>query len=638
MTDNPERAIYLEDIPLQEALDTLFSLGRQTPLSSETVALSVALGRITAEPIWAKLSSPHYHASAMDGYAVRAIDTLDATETQPKQLIIDEQAFAVNTGDPLPPMTDAIIMIEHVEPLDNGNIQIRASVAPRQHVRLLGEDMVSTELVLPANHRIRPVDLGAIAGCGHHVVNVRRKPRVVIIPTGSELVPVDESPKVGQIIEYNSLMLGGQIVEMGGEATIKAIVPDSLDKIADALNASLTESPDLILVLSGSSAGSRDFTAQVLKQLGTLSVHGVAVRPGHPVIIGTINTIPIIGVPGYPVSAALTGEIFIQPLLAKWLGTRPLITERPHIQAYSTRKLVSPIGDDDFVRVALAQVGDRLLATPLSRGAGVITSMVRADGLAHIPRFNEGVNAGQALDVMLYQSLQSIQHTILAIGSHDPMLDMLGQFITMKFPEVRFTSANVGSMGGLVALKRQEAHVAGIHLLDRKMGDYNHSFVAKYLPDTPIHLVTFAHREQGILVSRGNPKKILSLDDLTRVSFVNRQRGSGTRLLLDYELDQRNIKSEKIVGYGYEEFTHLAVAAAIESGIADCGLGVRRAAIAMNLDFIPIGWERYDLAIPEEYVDHVAPLLAVLNDNEFKTMLADQPGYDVSQMGTTPSI
>lgn len=631
-----ERNIYLEDIPLDEARArlelALRGAGRWEPLSGESISLTDALGRVTAEAVYAKISSPHYHAAAMDGYAVQAQDTLNATETRPVRLTIGAGAAPVNTGEPLPPDANAVIMIEDTQDMGDGQIAIRAAVAPWQHVRAMGEDMVATELVLPANHRLRPVDLGALAGCGHHAVAVRQQPRVVIIPTGSELIPPGQAPEPGQIIEYNSLVLRAQIIDASGQAQVTDPIPDDPDLLRAALQQAVTENPDLILMLAGSSAGSKDFTASVIGTLGQVLVHGVAVRPGHPVIIGLVEGIPVIGVPGYPVSAALTGELFAQPLLSQWLGQRD--NQRDLAQATMTRKLVSPTGDDDFVRVTLAQVGNRLLAAPLSRGAGVISSLVRADGLAHIPRFSEGVDMGRPVDVMLYRPLVAIRQSLLAIGSHDPMLDLLAQYMAERGQ--RLVSANVGSMGGLVALRRQEAHLAGLHLLNPESGDYNRSYVRQHLRDTPVHLVTFAHREQGLIVATGNPKHIQSLDDLTRVRYVNRQRGAGTRLLLDYELGQRGIKPENVAGYDHEEYTHLAVAAAVASGVADCGLGVRRAALALNLDFVPVGWERYDLCIPVEYLAHAGTqvLLDLLDNPEFRQALGQQAGYNSRETGT----
>jgi putative molybdopterin biosynthesis protein len=635
-----ERNIYLEDVPLDEAQArlemALRAVGRWDTLSGEVIPLAESLGRVTAEPVWAKLSSPHYHAAAMDGYAVQARQTVGATETRPLRLTLNQQAYPVNTGDPLPRNTDAVIMVEDVQQPSDDTIEIRASVAPYQHVRLMGEDMVATELVLGVNHKIRPVDLGAMAGCGHSSVSVRRQPLVVIIPTGNELVPVTQTPEPGQIIEYNSLVLRAQILEVGASPHIMDIVPDNQAQLESALQEAIRQKPDSILILSGSSAGTKDFTASIIRQQGQLLVHGVAVRPGHPVIIGLVKDVPVFGVPGYPVSAALTGELFIQPLLAHWLGTMSTYETQERVQAVMTRKITSPIGDDDFVRVTLGLVGDRLLAAPLSRGAGVITSLVRADGLARIPRFSEGVDVGQLVEVALYRPLNVIQKTVVTMGSHDPMLDLLGQFLASRHPGYRLTSAGVGSMGGLVALRRNEAHVAGIHLLDTQTGDYNISYVQQHLGNVPLQLVTFAHREQGFLLKKGNPYNVQSFEDLPRVRYVNRQRGAGTRILLDYELEKRGIRPENIAGYEHEENTHLGVAAAVASDIAHCGMGVRSAAISMGLEFVSVGWERYDMVIPTAHCEHpgVQYLLTLLQDDEFKRALGSQPGYDYRETGT----
>ncbi len=633
-----ERNVYLEDIPIETAraalLDALAAFDRAGPLAGERVPVRQALGRVTAGPVVARISSPHYHAAAMDGYAVRAADAIGATETRPLTLA-SAQIKVVNTGAALPPAFDAVIMIENVQEQADG-ITITAPVAPWQHVRMLGEDMVATEIVVPAGHRLRPMDLGAIVGCGHTAVLVRRKPRVIIVPTGSELVSAEGDPQPGQVIEYNSVVLGAQVEAAGGIAELAPITPDDPEALAGALHAALERSPDLVLMLSGSSAGTRDYTSRLVQQTGRLLVHSVAVRPGHPVIMGVSGAgVPIIGVPGYPVSAALTGELFVQPLLARWLGTQPDIETRPRTKAALTRRLASPAGDDDYARVTIAAIDGRLLATPLSRGAGVITSLVRADGLAHIPRFSEGVDRGGSVDVILYRTLDDIRRTALITGSHDPMLDLLAGELAARFPGSRLTSASVGSLGGIVALGRGETHLAGMHLLDAATGEYNLPDLRRQLAGRAVRVVTFAHREQGLIVAAGNPKGVRDLDDLPRLRYVNRQRGAGTRVLLDYLLKQRGLAPETIAGYGHEEYTHMAVAGAVASGVADCGMAVRSAAIALGLDFISIGWERYDLVVPATQLEHpvVQQILGVVNDDAFKRVLAAQPGYAIRETG-----
>ena len=645
-------SVYLHDIPLDEAQarfhKAIRDAGRWQVLGVEEIPLDErALGRVLAEPVWAKISSPHYHASAMDGFAVRAADTDGALPTAPRTLTYETQAVYVDTGDPLPLWANAVIPIEKVEPLDeNGEvaadpraphaIRIRAAVTPWSHVRPMGEDMVATQLVLPAGHTLRPVDLGAIAGCGHASVRVARKPRVAILPTGTELKPIGEPVQSGDIIEYNSVVLAAQVNAWGGEARRYPITEDDFEHI-QARVAEAAQDADLILLNAGSSAGSEDFSASVVDSLGELLVHGIAVRPGHPVIFGMIarpgGAIPIIGVPGYPVSAALTGEIFVEPLLARWLGRPP--AQPPEIEAQLTRKITSPSGDDDYLRVAVAKVGERVLAAPLSRGSGVITSLVQADGIVIVPRGSQGLPAGERVRVRLYRPPAEIEHTILAIGSHDITLDVIAQFLAARGR--RLASANAGSLGGLVALRRGEAHLAGSHLLDPETGEYNLSYIRRYLPETPVRVVALVGRQQGLLVARGNPKGIHSLGDLANpeIRFVNRQRGAGTRVLLDYHLGQMGLAAEEINGYHQEEFTHLAVAAAIASGRADCGLGIAAAARALDLDFIPLFEERYDLVVPQVYAasDLLAPLWDLLHDDAFRSMVAGLPGYDVSVMG-----
>lgn len=655
------RKIYLEDIPLDDAwrrfADALKTIDRWQPFDGEEIPVDQALGRVTAQPIWAKVSSPGYHASAMDGYAVRAEDTVAATETSPLQLPLGSQAQYVDTGDPLPAWADAVIMIENVHPIGDDQIEILAPVAPWTAVRSMGEDMVATELVLPANHVLRPVDLGAIAGSGHATVNVRRRPRVAIIPTGTELITVEQAMqsgvKSGDIIEYNSIVLAAEVAQWGAVATRYPIVIDNFDRIKAAVQDAAAKH-DLILVNAGSSAGSEDFTAKIVEELGTLLVHGVAVRPGHPVILGTINSavssqpsaVPIIGVPGYPVSAALTGEIFVEPLLAKWLGLPG--HQKPTLDGKITRKLLSPMGEDEWVRVTAGRVGDQIVAAPLSRGAGVITSLVRADGIVRIPRFSEGVNVGDQVTIELYASPSEIDRTIVHIGSHDLTLDLLAQHLAemgsdpdpskpARSTQRRFVSAHAGSLGGLIALRRGEAHLAGSHLLDPATGEYNLSYIKQYLPNVPVVLVTLLRREQGLMVAKGNPKKISSLEDLTRsdVRFVNRQRGAGTRVLLDYRLNELGISPETVDGYKREEYTHLAVAAAVQSSVADCGLGVRAAARALDLDFVSIEWERYDLVIPKQYYESelLRPLLDLIRGQSFRAAVSQLEGYDPSPMG-----
>jgi len=634
------RTVYLEDVPFDKAWasfrNALEQANRWDPPEGESVALEEALGRVTAEPVWAKISSPHYHAAAMDGYALRASDTAGASDRSPIQLSREQIEF-VDTGDALPDAADAVVPIEAVEIIGEREaitgILLRAAVHPWSNVRPMGEDMVATEMILPVGHQIRPVDLGAAAGSGHDRLVVRKKPRVAIIPTGSELVLPGTVPEPGEIIEYNSLVLAAQVESWGALATRLPIIRDDLEEIRTAVNEA-ARNFDLILLNAGSSAGSEDHSAAVVSSLGELLVHGVAIRPGHPVILGMLDRgVPIIGVPGYPASAALTGEIFVQPLLRRWLGLTE--ADERQIEAVLTRKVHSSLGDDEYLRVSVGKVGDRMVAAPLSRGAGVITSLVRADGIVRIPAGTQGYAAGSHVQVRLYRTPEEIERTILAVGSHDLTLDLIAQHLAAR--GAHLSSASVGSLGGLVALDRAEAHIAGSHLLDPQTGEYNITYIRKHLPETGVMLVGLVHRWQGLILSPDNPKRIQDLQDLARddVVFVNRQRGAGTRVLLDYQLSQLGLDSELIQGYGREEFTHLAVAAAVNAGRADCGLGIQAAAVALGLDFVPLYTERYDLVIPKEHFEGelLAPLLDVLASEQFASDVRELAGYDLERPG-----
>ena len=632
------RRYYLQDIPLDEAsaryaaaLDQSRALA---PTDSEKIPVQDALSRITAEPVWASRSVPHYDASAMDGIAVRSADTVGASETRPLSLTVPEQAAWVDTGDPVPDDFDAVIMIEVVRRLDDSTIEIRAPAPPYQHVRPLGEDIVQSELLLPENHRLRPADLGACAAAGVTAISVRRKPAVAIIPTGSELVDISDDPQPGDIVEFNSLVLAAMLEEWGAEPARLPPVPDDPDMLREAVSRAASEF-DVVLVNAGSSAGSEDYTAATVEALGSLVVHGVAIRPGHPIVLGVVEGKPVIGIPGYPVSAVIACDLFVQPIVESMLG-RPADPE-PTAEATITRRVHSPMGEDEFLRIRLGQVGDSLVATPLQRGAGVISSLVRADGIARIPRNSEGIEAGTPTPVRLLRPMRDIRRTIVVTGSHDLVIDLLASRLSAERGNPVIASSNVGSLGGLLAIRRREAHVAGSHLLDEETGEYNLPYIDRYVPGRHIALVHLAGRTQGLMVALGNPTRVETLADLGRpgVRFVNRQRSSGTRALLDFKLRESNIDPNSISGYDREEYTHLAVAAAVRGGRADAGLGILPAASAMGLDFIPLFEESYQLVIPMEFYesDLLAPMLQMIRFPNFQQEVKSLGGYNIEEMG-----
>lgn len=632
-----KRIIYLKNISLKEAtsrwLDALAVRNLLQPLAEEKVRVDDSQGRVTAEAHFAAQSSPHGHCSAMDGYAIRFPDTFGASEAQPVRLKLDEQAIMVDTGDPIPPGFNSVIMIENVDQVTESEIEITAPATPWQHVRTMGEDIVATELILPENHRIRPADLAALLAAGLQEISVRRRSLVTVIPTGSELVQPGDQMKRGSIIEFNSRLLTGMAHEWGAVGERHGIVVDDYNKIKTALTQAVKKS-DVVIINAGASAGREDYTVHVIDELGEVLVHGVRIRPGKPVVLGIVEDTPVLGLPGYPVAAALDMDLFARPVIYALQGLKAPAKTRVRVKI--SRKIPSDLGAEEFVRVKLGKVGDRLVAAPIERGAGALMSLVRADGILRIPEDSEGIRAEEIADVELLKELEEVENTIVAVGSHDISLDILASELKKEFPKLTLSSAHVGSLGGLMALKRGEAHLAGTHLLDEETGDYNLGYIRRYLPDAPVTLVNLAYREQGLIVAKGNPLGIGNVKDLTQdVVFINRQRGAGTRILLDYLLKQEGIDPADITGYDREEYTHMAVAAAILDGVADAGMGILAAALALDLDFVPVTTERYDLAIPNEFLGlpPIVALLKVMESDNFKKKVAALGGYDTSLTG-----
>ena len=636
-----KRNIYLKKKSLEEAKAIAAELTHLICLQTETVPVTHSLGRVTAEPVFAKVSSPPFHCAAMDGIAVKAESTYGASEESPRYLAIGKEALFVNTGNPIPQGMDAVIMIEDVHLVDAEKAEIREAAYPWQHIRSVGEDIIATEMVFLENHKITSYDLGALLSSGHHDVRVRKKPRVLIIPTGSELLEPESSPDPSEskntlsgVIESNSYVLSGLVSEDGGIPIRHRIVADHPQELREALLRNY-DMADLILMIAGSSAGSEDYTRSIIEEEGEIYVHGVSMMPGKPTLIGKYKDRPVVGIPGYPVSAIMAYEELVKPILYQSLHL--LQSERPKIRVLPTRKIPSKLGTEEFLRVKVGKVGERLLATPLPRGSGVITSLTKADGIIRIPAFSEGLEEDQEVNVELLRPLEEIANTIVMVGSHDLTLDILANLLAKFHPPIYFSSHSVGSLGGILAIRDGICHMAGSHLLDPETGEYNFPYIRKYLNETKVRIIHLVDREQGLVVRKGNPKEIQGLRDLLRknVSFINRQKGSGTRILLDHLLKTLSLASGEIAGYDKEEYTHMAVASMVASGIADAGMAILAAAKAMDLDFVPVAREQYDLLIPSVYFDDekMHRVIETIHSKEFKEAVLRMGGYDVSKTG-----
>jgi putative molybdopterin biosynthesis protein len=624
--------------PPAEALEIFLSrLSKKGFPGSEAVPATESLGRVTAAPVFAKQSSPNFHTAAMDGFAVRAQSTFGAGPDTPVTLVLGRDAWAVNTGRPIPADTDAVIMIEKVHFTDDENLEIDQALVPWQNVRRVGEDFVVSEMILPSHHVITAYEVGALLAAGATLVEVKEKPRVLLVPTGSELVPAAvtavRSLEPGETIEFNTAILACLVNQNGGTAIRHGIVRDDFENVKRVLLEAVRSDAHLIVINAGSSAGSEDYTAAAIRELGEVLVHGVAMMPGKPTILGIVEGKPVMGNPGFPVSAVLSFEVFGLPLLQEMLGISG--NQRSTISAVTARKIPSKLGREEFFRVKLGKVRDRIIAAPLPRGAGSITTLTKADGILRIPARTEGFEQGAFVIVDLLRPIAEIERTVVVIGSHDLTLDVITDELIPH--NVYLSSSHVGSLGGLMALKSRSAHLATSHLLDMETGTYNWPYIRRYIPEIPVRLFHGVMREQGFIVRKGNPKSIRNFEDLVRddVTFINRQAGAGTRVLLDYHLNRAGLDPKDIKGYELQEYTHTSVAVAVLSGVADVGMGVLAAARALGLDFVPVATEQYDLVIPQEYLDDekIRILLDVIRSSSFKKRVLALGGYGVERTG-----
>ena len=626
---------YLTNVPLDKAREDYLKLLTTNGFAAATEVIPVwdACGRVTAHAVYAHICAPHYAASAMDGVAVNAKDTFGATETTPVTLKPD-QYIVLDTGDPIPEGCDAVIMVEDIVKNGDGTITIHAAAAPWQHIRQIGEDICAGEMILPSHMTVTPAAIGAMIAGGVLEIEVIRKPLVGIIPTGDEIIPPCTDPKPGDILEFNGSIFSAMVRQWGAEAKVYPIVPDKFDEIKNMVAKAAGEC-DLVILNAGSSAGREDFSVKVIRELGEVLYHGIAMKPGKPAILGCMGAKPVLGVPGYPVSGIIVVEQLLKPLIDHWL--KAPAAPRQYAKAILTRPVVSGLKYQEFVRVRMGYVGDRLMASPLSRGSGVVSSFMKADGILEVPQGLEGFEAGAEVMVRLLSPVEKLKNTVVVIGSHDPLLDELGDLLHVADNEVFMSSSHVGSMGGIMAIRRGEAHAAGCHLLDTATGKYNLSFIKKYFPKGGVRLVRCVGRQQGLMVARGNPLNIQKFSDIARpgLRYVNRQRGSGTRILTDYLCRQNDLDTAAIYGYDREELTHTSVAAQIVSGSADAGMGIYSAAKLYDLDFIPICIEEYDLIIPDHAWDtpQVQQMLATLKSDTFREKILSLGGYTVENPG-----
>lgn len=638
---NTKRNVYLDLKSIEEARNILFGHFASCVTETEILDVVQARGRVLAKPAIAALSSPNFHAAAMDGIAVDASVTFGASEDAPVALTPGENAFWVNTGHCMPEGTNAVIMIEYLNIIDDTRVEIEAPVVPWQHVRKMGEDIVATELLFPRGHKIRAYSLGALLSGGVFKVEVYKRPKVLLIPTGSELIPweqvADTRLEPGMVVESNSAVLGGLCEEFGAVFDSHPMLKDDLAGIKESVKGAVKKGYDMICIIGGSSAGSEDFSRPVVEDLGEVYVHGVTMMPGKPVLFGNVSGVPVFGLPGYPVSAIVAFEQFAGPLLLNMQKHQP--ADDVTAKVTPARKMASKLGQEEFIRVKIGSVDGRLISSQLPRGSGSITTITEADGILRIPKNVEGITENEQVDALLLRPVSAIENTLVITGSHDNTLDLLADEIKRTDGSVSISSSHVGSMGGLMAIKKGVCHIAGTHLLDPEDGSYNVSYIKKYLQDEKVWLINLVLREQGLIVPKNNPENINSIKDLAekKLKYINRQPGSGTRVLFDYQLQKLGLGPDNIQGYENDEYTHMSVAAAVLSGRADAGLGILAAAKALELEFIPVVTESYDLVIPDRFYTtrKVQIMLETIQTKAFTDRVNNLGGYTTDQTGRT---
>ena len=629
------KGTYLRKTTLQDALSALLERASGlAPLEAERVPVADAAGRVCAELVTARLCSPAFDVSAMDGVAVVASSVEGASEVRPVRLKVPEQAVFVDTGNPIPNGFDAVVMVEYVVAREDSQVEIMASAVPGQHIRHAGEDVAVGDPIVAAGERITPCIQGLLLAGGHVSVPVRRKPVVHIVPTGGELVKPGEPLHKGQLIEYNSVVLSGLVRQWGGEPVPLEPVPDDEPALTATVIDAL-EKCDVLAINGGSSAGRGDIVPDVIAKMGELIVHGVNIAPGKPLAIGFVDGKPVLGVPGYPVSALVAFEQFVKPLMAMLLGTR--CPSRRTVTARVRRKMPGKLGTEEFVRVRLAWIRGEIVASPMKRGAGLISSIAHADGIMRIPAPKEGIAEDETVEVELLRDEDDVRSSVVGCGSYDPLLGIIGGLLGKRMGTFRLVFTPTGGVAALVALGRGECHFAACHLLDADTGEYNVPHVKRYLGDAGAVIVKVALREIGLIIPKGNPHGLSSIGDLTRddVQFVNRQAGSDMRAFIDAKLRAASVAPEKVNGYKHEVLSEAQAAGAIVSGEASVTIGSRLTADSFGLDFVPLARDQYDFVIPQDLIesDRVRELLEALQSAEFKESAGKLPGYDLSHAG-----
>lgn len=630
------------DIPLEEAMERwLTDLEFHRPkkeLATALVDVEDSVGRVTAETVVARLSSPSYFAAAIDGLAVASHSTVGATSQRPVTLGLTSGLPFVDTGSPMPAGCDTVVPFYELKLTGDETLEVRRPSPPWRNVRPIGEDLAAGEVILPKGHRVRSIDLSALIAGGIRELMVEGQPRAHVVPLGEALVEPGRLPTVGQNVDYTSPFLTALASEHGLRARRFPAIPESREALASAMTEQASRC-DLVIFCAGHERGTA-LVATALAEVGECTLHGVSIRPGHSLVLGFVKNTPVIGVSSHPVPAFLGFSLFGLPVF-RGLSKGSLKEEWwpwPVDKAKLAVGCGSAAGVEEFLRVKMAMVHGERIAVAESGGHGTLMSLVRADGLIRIPAGVRQIDDGTPVEVLRLREETNLTGHLLLLGTHDISYDLIRDRLHDRYPEVRLHTAAVGGRAGLEALKRGQCHGAAVHLFDEASGQYNVPFLQQSDWEEPVVVFQLLHRWLGLAVAPGNPAEITGLQDLTRegVRFVNRQPGSGTRQLLDYHLKQFGVASSSVQGYDLHAHTHMAIAAAVKGGQADAGPTISTAARSLGLDFVPCIRERLDLVFPKAFLTlyPLRALLAVLRSDGFRRAAAERfPDYDFAEAG-----